>query len=203
MVTHTWNHRVIVETGDGGTWFTVREVHYANRRIVGWTAKQAPGGGTAADLKRDLALMRKALAAPVLIERNGKLVAYNAAVSRTMRSKPWRGRPSEECEFQPGDIVRYRRPDAKIGIVLAQPLAPDEAVRLGCDTTDDVYLIGLLDEPDTPRGFHHDHVAEGRMTLVVRVAPEVRTALTKKWMKYRWAERQRKARRAAGKSVQE
>ena len=84
----TWNHRVVVETQDGRQWFTIREVHYANRQIVGWTAEEAPGGANLAELKADLAWMRKCLSKPVLIERDGKLVPYRATGARSPRPQP-------------------------------------------------------------------------------------------------------------------
>jgi len=40
----TWDHRVRRGNAGWTKWFTIREVHYANRQIVGWTAEEAPGG---------------------------------------------------------------------------------------------------------------------------------------------------------------
>lgn len=82
-VADTWNHRIVVETdATRGRWFSVREVHYTNGRIVAWTAAEAVGGQTLAELKANLTWMRNALAEPVLVERNGKLVPCKAMATR-------------------------------------------------------------------------------------------------------------------------
>jgi len=189
----TWNRRVVVEVQDGRRWFTIREVYYDKGRIAGWTSGQAPGGETLFDLRCELGQMRSVLnKAPVLVERSGKLVAYRASGRRPPRSRPWRGRPANACTFTPGEIVQYHVRGPKVGIILAQPPTPEMAVRMQCDTTDDVYLVGLLDKDGSPRGFDHDHVAEGRMTLVLHLPQDIGNALEQKRRRHPRAETWRK-----------
>ena len=82
--------------------------------------------------------------------------------------RPWGGRDSAACKFRPGDIVGLVPNDMyRIGVVLAQPVPPEEARRLGKMVTrgDDVYLVGLVnqDTPLDPERYDHEHMAEGEL----------------------------------------
>jgi len=147
----TWNRRVVVEVQDGRRWFTIREVYYDKGRIAGWTSGQAPGGETLFDLRCELGQMRSVLnKAPVLVERSGKLVAYRAS-GRRPRGQG-HGEVARECmHVHTGRNRSVPRAWTEGRHHPGPASTPEMAVRMQCDTTDDVYLVGLLDKDGSPR----------------------------------------------------
>ena len=106
------------------------------------------------------------------------------------RERPWGGRPTANCRFKPRDLVgfvagkRYR-----IGIVLTQPLSPEQASVLPEATVgDDVYLVGEIDERGNPECSDHQHLPEPLLFAVEHEVPtELRAALTRRFETSGWA----------------
>jgi len=64
-----WDYRVMVRTWPTGEkTYGIHEVYYSKGgKVKGWTVEEmGPHGDTMAELRKDLARMRKALSAPVL-----------------------------------------------------------------------------------------------------------------------------------------
>jgi len=100
--------------------------------------------------------------------------------------RPWGGREPSTCRFEPGQLVAHvgytARDVYRVGVVLAQPVSPDEARRMGNMVTvgDDRYLVGLVDrdDPFDPDRYDHEHVAEATLFAVENEMPrDLRGAL--------------------------
>jgi hypothetical protein len=129
--------------------------------------------------------MLKAFEPPILMDQGKKLVSYKTIPTEKVRLKPWAGRYPAQCKFKPGDIVRFRGMlHEKVGVVLALPLTPEEAMRLRCDKTDDVYLIGLLGKNSESQGHEHAHVPEKKLLRTPKISLKIQKALEEKRAHY-------------------
>lgn len=66
----SWNYRVTLNRADGwedGSVYTIREVHYDDGEVIGWTSGAGePYGTTPGELSTDLHMMASAFERPIL-----------------------------------------------------------------------------------------------------------------------------------------
>jgi hypothetical protein len=82
--------------------------------------------------------------------------------------RPWGGRDPSTCRYKLGDVVGLVPGDVyRVGVVLGQPISPEEARRMGDMVTlgDDLYLVGVVDSvsPLDPARYDHEHVVEAEL----------------------------------------
>jgi hypothetical protein len=80
----------------------------------------------------------------------------------------WAGRPRRQCRYAIGDIVGVLGERVTIGVVLARPPSPTDALaRSGrLDVSDDVYLVGFPDGDGDAHRLDHDHPHESDLVRV-------------------------------------